>query len=78
MFFLYRYGERAGRTTSAPSSAPTAAPMATTTCSLHQYMYGKRDSIHHHLLEVMSETATVLETTKNTSIRNPLLVVVGV
>ena len=43
---------------------------------IYIYMYGKSDSIHHHLLEVISETANVLELRQTASIHHPLWMVV--
>ena len=39
---------------------------------------GRRDSIHHHLPEAISETATVLELKQVASMHHPLWVVVVV
>ena len=36
-----------------------------------KYSHGKRDSIHHHLLDIISETATVLELTQKPPYTTP-------
>ena len=51
-------------------------PLVGSCVHLSSCSIGKRDSIHHHLLEAISETAIVLESRQAASIHHPLWVAV--